>query len=181
MYAVIQTLPMVVVDVSGVRWTDGVEYFLCQPPRSGVPWAREDTSAQRSWYGIIGTTDIVSLPTDTLEHSVEGVYHRSHCWEVASIWTSNSQIMTAALQETMQGTLPQAGLLHPGRTQSPDRRRESVMNLGLEALPVPAGAPVSTSMRPKSSNDPTKTFDAILQSTAAENANNSPKGKKSKK
>jgi hypothetical protein len=188
MYAVIQALPMVVIDAVGVRWTEGVEYFLCQPPRSAVPWAREDTGGQRGWYAIAGSSHMVSLPTDTVEHGVEAIYHRSHCWTVATKWTENNSMMTAALEETMHEFLPEPGLLRPPgssavRSGSPDRRRESVMNLGLEALPVPAGVPVSPSMRPKSSNDPTKTFDAILQSTAADHALSSHhhKGKKNKK
>ncbi|KAF2816297.1 uncharacterized protein BDZ99DRAFT_494145 [Mytilinidion resinicola] len=189
MYAVIQALPMVVIDASGIHWTDGVEYFLCQPPRSGVPWAREDLSAQRSWFGVAGTSNVIHLPADVVEHGVEAIYLRSHCWQMSHKWTEGKPMMAAALLETMQDSLlPEPGLLQPPggmRTGSPDRRRESVMNLGLEALPVPAGA-VNLAMRPASSNDPTKTFDAILESTAAENAKaenakHKNKGKKNKK
>ena len=32
LYTVIQSLPMLVVDAPGVKYTEGVEYFLCQPP-----------------------------------------------------------------------------------------------------------------------------------------------------
>lgn len=180
MYAVLQSLPMLVVDAPGVRWTEGVEYFLCEPPRSGVPWAREDTGIQRGWYSIAGSSGLVSLPSDVVEHGVEGIYRRSHCWQMAEIWAAHSDMLSAAVAETLGEPLPPPGLLQPpgtrSRSQSPSRRRESAMMLGLEALPLPAGvAPVSPALRPKSSNDPTKTFDAILQSTEV-NA----KGKKKK-
>lgn len=192
MYAIIQTLPMVVIDAPGVRWTEGVEYFLCQAPRRGLPWAREDSSMQRSWYGIAGSTQVVSMPTDNVENGVDAIYHRSHCWQAATRWTQNDSMMAAALNETMQDSIPAPGLAAAGQLSPvtalqpgiPDRRRESVLNLGLEALPVPAGVPMSAAGRPRSSNDPTKTFDAILQSTAAENeqkASHNHKGKKTKK
>jgi hypothetical protein len=180
-YAVLQSLPMLVVDAPGVRWTEGVEYFLCEPPRSGVPWAREDAGVQRGWYSVAGSSGLVSLPSDVVEHGVEGIYRRSHCWQMAERWAAHSDILGAAVAETLEEPLPPPpGLLQPpkirSRSQSPSRRRESAMMLGLEALPLPAGvSPVSPVLRPKSSNDPTKTFDAILQSTEV-NA----KGKKKK-
>jgi hypothetical protein len=33
MYVILQALPMLVVDAPGLKWTKGVEYFLCEPPR----------------------------------------------------------------------------------------------------------------------------------------------------
>jgi hypothetical protein len=90
---------------------------------------------------------------------------------MAERWAAHSNILGAAVAETLEEPLPlPPGLLQPpktrSRSQSPSRRRESAMMLGLEALPLPAGvSPVSPALQPKSSNDPTKTFDAILQST----------------
>lgn len=186
MYAVIQSLPMLVIDVPGVRFTEGVEYFLCQPPRSGVPWGREDTSRSRTWFGVAGGSHVVNLPTDIVEHGVEGVFRRSHCWKMAEKWSANDIMLNAAVQESINGAPlpPPPGLLGPeaaarSRSNSPDRRRESVMNLGLEALPMPTGGPASPVSplvtRPASSHDPSKTFDAILQS-----ADLNKKGKKKK-
>ncbi|KAF2749509.1 hypothetical protein M011DRAFT_440056 [Sporormia fimetaria CBS 119925] len=172
-YAVIQSLPMLVVDAPGVRFTDGVEYFLCEPPRSGVPWAREDSTRARTWFGVAGGSHVVSLPTDIVEHGVEGVFRRSHCWKMAEEWSRDDAVLNAAVQESIDPAPlpPPPGLLGSNatsrsRSQSPDRRRESVMNLGLEALPLPAGVGPSNPLgpRPASSNDPTKTFDAILSS-----------------
>ncbi|KAF2266468.1 hypothetical protein CC78DRAFT_491794 [Lojkania enalia] len=173
MYAVIQSLPMLVIDVAGVRFTEGVEYFLCEPPRSGIPWGREDAGPARTWFGVSGGSQVVSLPTDIVEHGVEGVYRRSHCWRMAQKWSQNDALLNAAVQETInaQPLPPPPGLQDTNlpvrpRSSSPDRRRESVMSMGLEALPLPAGvAPAGpAAMRPVSNHDPNKTFDAILQS-----------------
>ncbi|KAL1598707.1 hypothetical protein SLS60_007847 [Paraconiothyrium brasiliense] len=182
LYAVIQSLPMLVVDAPGVRFTDGVEYFLCEVPRAGTPWGREDTYRARTWFGVAGGSQVVSLPTDVVENGVEGVFRRSHCWQMAERWAQNDTLLNAAMHEMNAAPLPpppgfldaSAAIPSP-RSQSPvgDRRRESVMNLGLEALPLPpgfapGGAPSpgggSPMMRPVSVHDPTKTFDSILES-----------------
>jgi hypothetical protein len=180
LYAVIQSLPMLVIDVPGVRFTQGVEYFLCEVPRSGVPWGREDTTRTRTWFGVGGGAQVVSLPTDIVEHGVEGVFRRSHCWKKAQQWAANDTLLNAAMQELSVNAAPlppPPGLLDPSaasarsRSNSPDRRRESVMNLGLEALPLPPGIAPPTAnspqIRPASSSDPSKTFDAILGTSAA--------------
>ncbi|ORY13864.1 hypothetical protein BCR34DRAFT_561477 [Clohesyomyces aquaticus] len=175
LYAVLQSLPMLVVDAPGVRFTDGVEYFLCEPPKSGVPWTREDTNQARTWFGVAGGSQVVNLPAHIVEHGVEGIYRRSHCWKMADLWSQNDAMLNAAVHETMDSAplppppnfLGPDAARDPSRSNSPDRRRESVMNLGLEALPLPAGvAPINPMAppRPVSSNDPSKTFDAILGS-----------------
>jgi hypothetical protein len=183
MYAVIQSLPMLVIDTPGVRFTQGVEYFLCEVPRSGVPWGREDTARARTWFGVGSGGQVVSLPTDIVEHGVEGVFRRSHCWKKAQQWAANDTLLNAAMEELNVNAAPlpppPGGLLDPSAAQarsrphSPagDRRRESVMNMGLEALPLPPGiappAAHSPQLRPASSSDPNKTFDAILGTSAA--------------
>lgn len=190
LYAVIQSLPMLVVDAPGVRFSEGVEYFLCEVPRSGVPWGREDTTRTRTWFGVAGGAQVVSLPSDIVEHGVEGVFRRSHCWKKAQQWAANDTLLNAAMQELNANATPlppPPGFLDPSaagsRSASPDRRRESVMNLGLEALPLPPGVapPMSAGspmLRPQSSSDPSKTFDAILGTSSAPP---SPKPKKKKK
>ncbi|KAF2124814.1 hypothetical protein P153DRAFT_390281 [Dothidotthia symphoricarpi CBS 119687] len=179
LYAVIQSLPMLVIDVPGVRFTEGVEYFLCEVPRSGIPWGREDTSRTRTWFGVAGGAQVVSLPTDIVEHGVEGVFRRSHCWKKAQQWAANDTFLNAAMEELNAsaaplppptGLLDPASALYPSAPESPDWRRESVMNLGLEALPLPPGIAPPTShspvIRPASSSDPSRTFDAILGTSA---------------
>lgn len=184
LYAVIQSLPMLSVDAPGVRFTEGVEYFLCEVPRAGTPWGREDTSRARTWFGVAGGSQVVSLPTDVVENGVEGVFRRSHCWKMAEKWAANDTMLNAAMHEMNAAPLPPppgfgdaGGAIPRARSQSPhgDRRRESVMNLGLEALPLPPGfapggaAPGAGSpmLRPVSVHDPNKTFDSILESVPA--------------
>ncbi|KAI4116159.1 MAG: hypothetical protein LQ345_003365 [Seirophora villosa] len=88
MYAVIQSLPLVVVDAPGLQWTKGVEYFLCEVPKGAAPWIQESQS--RGWYTISGGTGVVSLPADIIDHGVDGIYRRSHCWQVAEKWSGQN-------------------------------------------------------------------------------------------
>ncbi|KAJ5753214.1 hypothetical protein N7520_010131 [Penicillium odoratum] len=93
LYAVIQSLPMLVVDVPEVRFSEGVEYFLSIAPRGGAPWIQNDTKTARSWFGVAGGAGVVSLPSDVVINGVEGVYRRSHCWQVAEQWAEAGQLI----------------------------------------------------------------------------------------
>jgi hypothetical protein len=165
LYTIIQSLPMLVVDAPAVKWTEGVEYFLCEPPRSGVPWAREMSNAY-TYYAVAGGGGVVSLPSDIIEFGVEGIYRRSHCWVMAEEWTKHSTMLSAAVEETfhrsdnvnheggMEALAPPPHFGAPGalsltprsRSSSPGseggRRsnRQSVMLSGLEALPMPGSS-----------------------------------------
>ena len=86
LYAVLQALPLVVVDAPGLKFTYGVEYFLCQVPRGSLPWLQDNQQPKQSWYGISGGSGVVSLPADVVEHGVDGIYCRSHCWKLAEKW-----------------------------------------------------------------------------------------------
>ena len=175
MYAVLQSLPLIVIDAPGIRWTKGVEYFLCEVPKGAIPWSKEAHKANKNWYGIAGGTGLVSLPSDVVDHGVEGIYRRSHCWEVAQKWGGSNDNADFRASPTSQptmpfenfGDLPPPPSLLPGsrpgsRSSSPGARsnRDS-MSIGLEALPLPAGVAPNGS-RPSSMYDPTKNFDAIL-------------------
>lgn len=105
LYAVLQALPLMVVDARDLQYTEGVEYFLCIAPRGGRPWMKEDQSTSRSWYNVASGGGIVSLPADQIDHSVEGIYRRSHCWTAATEW------IHAKGEDGQQ--------LHPGHTPSP--------------------------------------------------------------
>jgi hypothetical protein len=100
-YAVIQALPLLACDAPGLKHTQGVEYFLCEPPRSGVPWADPEKagSVRRHWYAVGDAGGVVSLPSDVIEHGVEGIYRRSHCWQMAENWTLSNPILNSALHE----------------------------------------------------------------------------------
>ncbi|KKK16159.1 hypothetical protein AOCH_006263, partial [Aspergillus ochraceoroseus] len=91
-YCVIQALPLLVVDVQTVRFVDDVEYFLCIAPRGGAPWVHNDGKVARSWFGVEGG-GVVSLPSDVVINGVEGVYRRSHCWQMAEQWAEEDAIL----------------------------------------------------------------------------------------
>lgn len=191
MYTVLQALPMLACDAPGLKWTKGVEYFLCEPPRSGVPWADPSAAGSRAgsrtWFSVAGGAgQVVSLPSDVVEHGVEGIYRRSHCWVMAERWSAANPILNEALhmQQSSGGApytdpgLPAppsaGGLLRPD-TPSSNRssKRLSSLGLGLEALPLPAGvtpdgrapSPGLGMERPRTpahAVDASKTFDSIL-------------------
>lgn len=180
MYAVLQSLPLLIIDAPGICWTKGVEYFLCQVPKGAAPWIQEGHNHGKSWYSIAGGTGVINLPADVVEHGVEGIYRRSHCWEVAQKWAGNAADRTFAGSPIQQangdyecedlgdlGDLDPPPTLLPGsgppsRTSSPGARskRDSIHS-GLETLPLPAGV-VPAQARPQSQYDPSKSFDQIL-------------------
>ncbi|KAI4228683.1 MAG: hypothetical protein L6R36_001451 [Xanthoria steineri] len=176
MYAVIQSLPLVVVDAPNVRWTKGVEYFLCEVPKGTPPWTQESHS--RGWYAIAGGAGVVSLPSDVIDHGVEGIYRRSHCWRVAEKWSGINDVAPMESDETTDDqSLPPPPVLSAddgisaSRSSSPQRNshRQSV-HLGLEALPLPAGVAPTGAKPVKASYDPLKSFEAILGEDDALNA-----------
>lgn len=85
LYVVIQSLPMLVVDAPGLKFTEGTEYFLCEPPMGNPPWM-EDRQVRKMWYEVAGSGGIVELSTDAVLFSVEAIYNRSHCWMAAQVW-----------------------------------------------------------------------------------------------
>jgi hypothetical protein len=200
MYAVLQSLPMMVVDAREIQYSQGVEYFLCMAPRGGRPWMKEDTSQSRAWYNVSSGGGVVSLPADLIDHSVEGVYRRSHCWDVATKWADELGIAPPEPNPGLPGlepppTIPgygeNAGLspmsAHSSPTGSPLLRplsavdgssrlstlsSRSSVNLGLEATSAPPDR-----QRPTSVFNPTITFDQILAGSGTDDRKKK-KGKK---
>ena len=93
LYAVLQALPLVVVDAPDLKFTLGVEYFLCEVPKGNPPWVQENYQQKQSWYGITGGSGMVSLPADVVEHGVDGIYRRSHCWAMAEKWAGPRSVL----------------------------------------------------------------------------------------
>jgi hypothetical protein len=206
-YAVLQALPMTVVDARDLKHTEGVEYFLCVAPWGGRPWMKEDQSASRAWYNVSNGGGYVSLPADLIDHSVEGIYRRSHCWTAATKWTEASP--QNAVIETFHSV--DADALHPrpvsAHVQSPyDSPAQSpyvsplhspllrptsppsspgLGSLSRERISVNLGleamdAPpsVRSSSRPPPALNPNITFDAILGTTDEPAKGKGKKGKK---
>lgn len=86
LYVVIQSLPLLVVDAPDLQFTEGVEYFLCQPPMGNPPWIEDAGEVRKAWYQIPGSSVKVELSADVVMFSVEGTFERSHCWEMAKLW-----------------------------------------------------------------------------------------------
>ncbi|EGD95791.1 hypothetical protein TESG_03257 [Trichophyton tonsurans CBS 112818] len=97
MYAVIQSLPMLVVDAPDLRCTHGVEYFLCIPPWGGSPWCASDPKNGKKWFGVAGGSGVVNLPSDVVANGVDAVYRRSHCWQVALKWADEGQLNSSVM------------------------------------------------------------------------------------
>ncbi|PGH35416.1 hypothetical protein GX50_01754 [[Emmonsia] crescens] len=97
MYAVLQSLPKVVIDARDVRFTDGVEYFLCMPPRGGMPWCRDDSKSGRMWFGVADGSGVVNLPNDSVTNAPDSAYRRSHCWEAAMKWANQQQMLSPVM------------------------------------------------------------------------------------
>lgn len=101
LYACLQALPLLVTDVPGLRFIEGVEYFLCQVPLGNPPWVEDQTQVKMSWFGIQGGQQFVSLPSDVVNHGVEATYRQSHCWVVAQKWLEHEyQSVSSSSVET---------------------------------------------------------------------------------
>ena len=205
MYAVLQALPMTVVDARDLKYTEGVEYFLCVAPRGGRPWMKEDQSVSRAWYNVNSGGAYVSLPADLIDHGVEGVYRRSHCWIAATRWTAQSPQVAKVdsfHRVDINGLSPRpisvrspyaspahspyasplhSPLLRPTSPSGSDAirtisRDRSSVNLGLDATDAPLS--YRSSSRPTSTFNPNITFDAMLGSTEDTTKSKGKKGKK---
>ena len=178
MYAVIQALPLVVIDAPGLKYTEGVEYFLSEFAKESPPWLPQSRQQRTTWR-IPGSDTMVDMPAASVEHSLDAIYQRSHCWTVAREWAGPD---AAAATTATQYDIPEEELLPPvipsvGHSRnnsaggSPDRNnrlsqgsfadRRLSMGVGLEQLPLPSGVSPSGS-RPTSVYDPSKNFNSIL-------------------
>ncbi|KAH0274600.1 hypothetical protein KCU71_g18157, partial [Aureobasidium melanogenum] len=174
-YAVLQALPLVTVDGPQLQHTQGVEYFLCESPRFGVPWAREEALRDVSRTGIARAGGIARLPADVYHHGAEGIYFRSHCWQAAEKWSAGNAALASEFHLKhhldIQELDPPAvvGVQAPiSRNGSPARDVESreAVGLGLDLPPASAGNRTRPA-RPVSMYDPNLTFDSFLPTSAA--------------
>ena len=189
-YTILQSLPLMVIDAPGIKYSEGVEYFLCQVPKEGSPWVKEDPLRNKAWYGVAGGQALVNLPAHVVDYGVDGIYRRSHCWRAAEKWLggagvehdepvfassdpSTSASETSGARSGLNFSLPLPPPIDPdvvlgARSDSPDgghSSRDSVSSAalisGLEALPLPSGVS-PTGSRPISTYDPNKSFDQIV-------------------
>ncbi|KAH7163180.1 hypothetical protein B0J13DRAFT_491767 [Dactylonectria estremocensis] len=145
LYAVIQSLPVLVVDAPGMSHTEGVEYFLCEPPMGNPPWMG-DRQVRKMWYEVAGGGGLVELSTDAVLFSVEATYHRSHCWLAAKQWEGHE----GDLMPPPPPELPMSPL-EPPHTNFPDDEDYSGNNAptgGPNTPSPPLGGP-QVALRPR--------------------------------
>lgn len=143
LYVAIQSLPVLVVDAPGMQFTEGVEYFLCEPPLGNPPWV-PDQQVKKMWYEVAGGGGLVELSQDAVLFSVEATYHRSHCWLAATQWENGG----AASQAPEQ---PQMSPLQPPRSMFLDNEdfiSPPSFGNGYSTPPSPMGSP-SGALRPR--------------------------------
>lgn len=181
-HAILQVLPIVVVDAPDIYHTKDVEYFLCEPPKSGVPWAREEAMRNSSpLMGGVPRPVVARLPADLLESGTEGLFRRSHCWTMAEKWGADYPAIASMFQKRPEVPLAiSTDVENPVESGSPSGLSpQIVVNAGsgglspsasmlsvgrtrpMSMLPV-GGASEARRARPISVYDPTKTFDSIL-------------------
>lgn len=187
-YAMLQVFPLLAIDAPGLEHTAAVEYFLCEPPRSGVPWARHDDSAaapSRSHSPILGVpmnarvAPAVSLPADLAGPAIESNFYRSHCWIRADEWngvgreaveppvaTSRPGIGQRAITAPLLSTSASFGAAVVESEIFPPRASSLATSASSQSLNVPkAGARTDRAARTVSVYDPTKTFDSFLSTS----------------
>ncbi|ETS04471.1 hypothetical protein M419DRAFT_136187 [Trichoderma reesei RUT C-30] len=143
LYVVLQSLPTLVVDAPDLKFTEGVEYFLCQPPIGNPPWV--DAKVRKMWYEVAGG-GYVELSADAVMFSVEAIYHRSHCWLAAKIWEEMGNSATPPLEE------PALEPLEPPRPNF--QAADSAFNngAGTPGNSSPSPPPGSPQLRPRARN-----------------------------
>lgn len=144
LYTVIQSLPVLVVDAPGIAFTEGVEYFLCEPPHGNPPWVG-DRQVKKMWYEVAGGGGLVELSTDAVLFSVEATYHRSHCWLAAKQWEEGNG------QSLAISTEPPLSPLEPPRSMFPtgDDFISGSPNMGGPSTPSPPLGGPQVALRPR--------------------------------
>jgi hypothetical protein len=141
MYVVLQALPRVTVDAPGVRFTEGVEYFLCQPARGRLHWSSE--AAQKEWFRDPVTGALSQMARDAVELSDDAIYRLSHCWRRGEVWEHDLTVLPGSNPPP----LPLVAETRPDARPPPAAARQSVAAPPLQQMNpyqpqgyVPAGA-----------------------------------------
>ncbi|KAI8282197.1 hypothetical protein K4K59_008022 [Colletotrichum sp. SAR11_240] len=144
LYVVIQSLPMLTVDAPNLKFNEGVEYFLCEPPVGNPPWMEDARHVRKMWYEVSGGTGYVELSADSVMFSVEAIHHRSHCWLAAKEWEGLGGSAAPPPQDAGMSPLEPPRPVFPG----PDGIVGSPQSLG---TPPPPGSPQSH-LRPRNAS-----------------------------
>jgi hypothetical protein len=148
LYVVLQALPMLVVDAPGLQYTEGVEYFLCEPPQGNFPWMEDVGEVRKVWYEVAGGQNIVELSADVVMFSVEATYHRSHCWLAAKQWEAEAAIATHNTLPANSTTATQAAHFQPEQGPLSPLEPPRAVFQGLDPVSSPVSAPHSGASSP---------------------------------
>ncbi|KAG9246829.1 hypothetical protein BJ878DRAFT_539909 [Calycina marina] len=116
LYAVIQTLPLVVINAVGIREAAETKYFLCAPAGS-MPWV--DGTSDRVMFAVRNSSNMVQLPASVVQNGIEGIYSRSHCWADTKDWSmmdDNVGKFTIEGLDTATGAVSALSPLQPPRS-----------------------------------------------------------------
>jgi hypothetical protein len=93
-YCVLQSLPLLTVDAPGVKFSQDIDYFLCQPSRGQVPWS---TKTQTKAAFRDPTTGLWSvMPSHIMDLGIDEVYRLSHMWIQGEVWEKQLTVMPGA-------------------------------------------------------------------------------------
>lgn len=144
LYVVVQSLPILVIDAPGLMFTEGVEYFLCEPPMGNPPWAEDGSQVRKLWYEVSGGAGYVELSADAVLFSVEAIHHRSHCWLSAKLWEAGARdghppLVSSALADEGVNSSPAAVA---ALAMGPRAGTPSTLSIDTSPSPGMAGSPV---------------------------------------
>ncbi|KAE8443027.1 hypothetical protein EG329_002421 [Mollisiaceae sp. DMI_Dod_QoI] len=123
LYVVLQVLPLLISDAPGLRYTEGVEYFLSAMPPENMPWVEGAKSQMNLYQSADGT--ISRMPAHQVEFGINSIYSRSHCWEAANNWLLKDRTMPDIQEQGQLSPLsPPPGFAEP-RPSSRGRVRSS--------------------------------------------------------
>lgn len=147
LYVVIQSLPILVMDAPGLMFSEGVEYFLCEPPMGNPPWAEDGSQVRKLWYEVSGGAGYVELSADAVLFSVEAIYHRSHCWLSAKLWEAALQEgqQPLQIQPPLDAAIEEASGVPPATAAAVaamDSRAGTPSTLSLDTTPSISASPV---------------------------------------
>ncbi|CAK7206596.1 hypothetical protein SEUCBS139899_009395 [Sporothrix eucalyptigena] len=161
LYVVLQSMPMLVVDAPGLHYTEGVEYFLCEPPQGRAPWVEDAGEVRKAWFQTAGGAGpLVELSADVLLYSVEATYHRSHCWLAAKKWSAEA----ARGSISVAGVAPNDVVIVQG-AENVDAAAAAGVPFPMQAVPLIPDIPRDSSLG-MSSSSPSLVTMATLVSAA---------------
>ena len=106
-------------------------------------------------YRVRGGSSFVALPADLVDHSVDNIYRRSHCWQQAAQWSGQGDpVRSPSPRSPRSPGLPGAGIRSSSAGREPARhyssRLSSYDGFGTEAKsPAPGITTFASTLSPE--------------------------------